>query len=146
MTSCDNYGVSDRVLYCNFSLSDDNFVINRNMTNSFSSCFNLYPGFQDANLWIMFYSLYMYLAWIFTSSSFCNPYILVTQQQLQPIHTFGWILFRKSITKFKCAAVPLYPSAVQPGEDSDFSSLLKYSIFSSLQFIIILKCASSFNL
>ena len=27
MTSCDNYCISDRVLYCNFSLSDDDFVI-----------------------------------------------------------------------------------------------------------------------
>ena len=31
---------------------------NRNITNSLSSCFNPYPGFQDANLRIMFYSLY----------------------------------------------------------------------------------------
>ena len=87
MTSCDNYGISDRVLYCNFSLSDDDFVINRNMTNSFSSCFNLYPGFQDANLRIMFYPLYMYLAWfspllafailIFSShKNYYNPFTL----------------------------------------------------------------------
>ena len=40
-----------------YSLSDDDFAIKSKYHNSISSCFNPYPGFQDANLWIMFYSI-----------------------------------------------------------------------------------------
>ena len=44
-------------LYCNSSLSDDDFAIKSKHHNSILSCFNLYPGFQDANLPIIFYSI-----------------------------------------------------------------------------------------
>ena len=36
-------------------LCDNKFHTEVSATNSLSSCFNSYPGFQDANLQIMFY-------------------------------------------------------------------------------------------
>ena len=57
MTSCDNYCIQDRVLYCNSSLSDDDFAIKSKYHNSILSCFNPHLGFQDGNLRIMFYSI-----------------------------------------------------------------------------------------
>ena len=38
------------ILYCNLSLSDNDFVIESKYDNSFSSCFNPYPRFHDPNL------------------------------------------------------------------------------------------------
>ena len=46
-------------MYCNSSLPDDDFAIKSKYHNSISSCFNPYPGFQDANLRIMFYSIFL---------------------------------------------------------------------------------------
>ena len=39
----------NRVLYCNFSLSNDNFAVNRNITISFLPCSNPYAVFKDSN-------------------------------------------------------------------------------------------------
>ena len=44
------------------SQSDDEFAIKSKYHNSISSCFNPYPGFQDANLRIMFILYFLKLS------------------------------------------------------------------------------------
>ena len=54
--------------YCNSSLADDDFAIKSKYHNSISSCFNLYPGFQDANLGIVFYFILFYFILFYSTS------------------------------------------------------------------------------
>ena len=53
-----NYCIQNCVLYCNSSLSDDDFAIKSEYHISISPCFNrILHGFQDANFRIMFYPI-----------------------------------------------------------------------------------------
>ena len=60
----------NRVLYCNFSLSNDNFAVNRNITISFLPCSNPYAVFKDSNPRIVLILYFFKLLVQYTMHSF----------------------------------------------------------------------------